>query len=1506
MLILQKQFVSVGILNFIVGLFSIFAMRDTVAAQCAPILSATINGTTIVTDLDGADETGSFTICSGSPTPNVTMGTFSVTGATGNVKVYQEIVYPNVTQSGTWCIGGNCSALPSAFAGSTNTFTKTVPTSPASITLRFRPYVDANVNNLLDAGECAGDWAVFTVNFETQPPVFTLCPSNITLNIQRPGVCDTVATWATPPTATDLPCTIAPVIAQTAGPASGSTFLAGTTTTISYTATDAAGNVATCSFTVTVRDYVNPSLACKPVHLSLADDCKGALTPFEVLTGWERPAPLPPLLGCISLYTINVIGSNGENLGDTLREAQLGKKLNYSIKHVNGFSCWNTVLVEDKIKPTVVCVKDTISCIAPITSAKKASALDNCHAHTVLVAEKYNALPCDDIVLGYYVRTWKAVDGYKNESEVNCNDTIYLRRTDLSSLTFPKDTILSCSVAFGLDSKGFPYPDPVSSTGVPKLGSTAIYPFQAAFICNGNLDYEDRLVLNTKCKKMIQRIWRIQEWHCDTLVTLTSLPPQLIQIIDTLGPAIPVLGSDSITTQSRSCTGRLVLPRLNITDNCTSAYKVFVNAVDTTTKLPSGFVDGNGGSMELNVGVHAITYTAIDECANSRSMTYYIKVKDDTDPVALCDQFATVSLKPNGYTEITASAIDDGSYDECGPVTLKIRRMEDPCNTDADEKWADKVSFCCLDANTTRMVQLLVTDRGGNTNMCMVSVRIQNKVTPTISCPANVEKTCTFTYDPSNLKAYFGEPLISGSECLGASATTDVITENKRNECGLGYLIRTITLPDNAGSCQQRITFTPVRSFAGTDITWPKDYTVTGQCTSLGLDTAITGAPRFTEGVCDLVGMRFEDQTFPFSTNGACFKVIRTWTVIDWCQKNEDGTARTWTWEQEIKVMDRNAPVLNLPGNLSFETLDCTSQRIFLSADATDCTPDSVLSWKWQISKGSFIIESGIKDTLTRTFKIGEYKIKWTVEDRCGNVSEGSYNFTIKTKKAPTPVCKKGLAAPLVLMDTNGDGLGDTRMLRIAPEFFDNKSYHACDVAFDLSFSEDVEDDEIIFGCTEKGIQTIQLWVTDIYGNQNYCETYIDVQDTTNTCPTTGVRIAGQIAKEDKQLIESAVIKMEGSERSPVTTDKQGQYAFGSVPTGGDYNIIPSKDGDDMNGISTLDIVMIQRHILGIEKLKSPYQLIAADVNSSRSITAGDLIELRKLILGLESGFVNNTSWRFVDAAYTFTNPANPWYSDIPEKYKISKLTSDMNINFVGIKIGDVNGTALTHNLKVNTENRSKFMLMLEDIHVRKGDIVQIPVSVSNASMLYGLQGVLKSDGLKMLDIKSAGLSVLDGDVLSKDKNHVALSVVTPQGQKLADNEALFMIEVEAERDGQVRQMLSLGSDVTPEVYTDNMEVKSLQLTWRDKPVLTPVLMGTSPNPWNASTTIAVEMPKDGLVTFSVKDMTGRKIMSTKESLQKGYNSLQITRSDIRHSGVYVFEIRFEDKILSGKMIVID
>lgn len=124
--------------------------------------------------------------------------------------------------------------------------------------------------------------------------------------------------------------------------------------------------------------------------------------------------------------------------------------------------------------------------------------------------------------------------------------------------------------------------------------------------------------------------------------------------------------------------------------------------------------------------------------------------------------------------------------------------------------------------------------------------------------------------------------------------------------------------------------------------------------------------------------------------------------------------------------------------------------------------------------------------------------------------------------------------------------------------------------------------------------------------------------------------------------------------------------------------IVPYKNDNPLNGVSTFDLVLISKHILGLETFGSPYQIIAADVNKSGSVTTFDIVEIRKLILGIYQNFPNNTSWRFVREDHVFPNPANPFSPPFPEKDTTFGFDPPARLAYRAIKTGDVNITQQT------------------------------------------------------------------------------------------------------------------------------------------------------------------------------------------------------------------------------------
>ncbi|MBK7697809.1 MAG: T9SS type A sorting domain-containing protein [Saprospiraceae bacterium] len=321
--------------------------------------------------------------------------------------------------------------------------------------------------------------------------------------------------------------------------------------------------------------------------------------------------------------------------------------------------------------------------------------------------------------------------------------------------------------------------------------------------------------------------------------------------------------------------------------------------------------------------------------------------------------------------------------------------------------------------------------------------------------------------------------------------------------------------------------------------------------------------------------------------------------------------------------------------------------------------------------------------------------------------------------------------------------------------------------------------------------------------------------------------------------------------------------------------------------------------------MSSPYKLIAADVNNNKSIAASDLTELRKLILGVNKEFATNSSWRFVDGSKKFADPNDPWLGGLSEVYAIDKLSNNMDINFIGIKVGDVNGNVVTNLNQNNTESRSSHTLQIKDRNVMRGEIVEIQVMADKAGMIYGLQTQLNSNGLIIRDIKGAAMSLELNNYVIPATNIARMSVTTPQGVRVTEGRVLFTIEAEVLKSGLLSEMLSINREFASELYTNNLEVESFNINWRKEDAAF-ALTSVTPNPWNVQTQISFELPQEGMVTFKVRDYTGKSIISTIDQYPAGQNVIQVNSSDLGQPGVYIYELRFGDKLISGKMILIE
>lgn len=171
------------------------------------------------------------------------------------------------------------------------------------------------------------------------------------------------------------------------------------------------------------------------------------------------------------------------------------------------------------------------------------------------------------------------------------------------------------------------------------------------------------------------------------------------------------------------------------------------------------------------------------------------------------------------------------------------------------------------------------------------------------------------------------------------------------------------------------------------------------------------------------------------------------------------------------------------------------------------------------------------------------------------------------------------------------------------------------------------------------------------------------------------LNISGIIATENGTPVPACTVHLTGSQTDSMVTGSDGYYSF-DVMKGGSYTVTPSKANDSVvsNGISTLDILLIQKQILAIQNLGSPHKIIAADVNNSSTVTTLDIVFIRSVILASSNSFPGNKLWKFVSSDQVFPDPVQPFPFTQSRSYN-NLSQSYAGQDFIGVKLGDVNGS---------------------------------------------------------------------------------------------------------------------------------------------------------------------------------------------------------------------------------------
>ncbi|MEL7020234.1 MAG: hypothetical protein AAGK47_01380, partial [Bacteroidota bacterium] len=622
-----------------------------------------------------------------------------------------------------------------------------------------------------------------------------------------------------------------------------------------------------------------------------------------------------------------------------------------------------------------------------------------------------------------------------------------------------------------------------------------------------------------------------------------------------------------------------------------------------------------------------------------------------------------------------------------------------------------------------------------------------------------------------------------------------------------------------------------------------------------------------------------------------------------------------FTYTQIIKVVDDVAPVIQPIADFTIGDRDgnCVESILLPVPTVDDCQPSYTVAYDaGSLGSGTFAgTAPNLQSVTLPNVPIdGVYPITYTVTDGCGNSSTTRFEVRTADETPPTARCVPGLA---IDVDANGEA-------EIWASDFDFDSFDGCSASVRASFADPAlfpDSTTFVATCDMLGTNEINLWITDESGNSSVCTTILEIQSDNPQQECNGgslLRITGNISTEYGEQLEGVAVQLEGTMDDMYYTDVSGAYRFSNIPDGSSVRLQPTLNTNWLNGVTTHDLLLIRKHILGYTELDSPYKMIAADVNRSQHISTLDMLALRKLILGIDSEITESESWRFIDNTYEFSDPTNPWAEAFPELLEVNEVHRNMTANFIAIKMGDMNGSAISSAQTTLTERAVQLAGTLPiDISVRReGSLQYLTFHSDVIDRMEGMQMELEFD-TRRVAFEHAQHGVLgQSNINTMHAEEGKLTFSWNIESDVRDiNVPLFELVFRVDNKVNWDNILRIDeSRIAAEayVYDQNGVLGFYGLELRNRSAIEEgvVLHQNTPNPFKGRTLIPFDLTEAQSATLTVYTSTGMQLYRVTDHFSAGRNHVEIEWTEKQQQGLMYYTIETATQRITKKMLVLE
>ncbi|MFK8102102.1 MAG: T9SS type A sorting domain-containing protein [Saprospiraceae bacterium] len=401
--------------------------------------------------------------------------------------------------------------------------------------------------------------------------------------------------------------------------------------------------------------------------------------------------------------------------------------------------------------------------------------------------------------------------------------------------------------------------------------------------------------------------------------------------------------------------------------------------------------------------------------------------------------------------------------------------------------------------------------------------------------------------------------------------------------------------------------------------------------------------------------------------------------------------------------------------------------------------------------------------------------------------------------------------------------------------------------------------------------------------------------------------LEGSILTLNQIPIEQVDLQLSGFQQAVIPTTAGGLFQIEALPEGQDYTVRPEKNINLQNGLTTFDLVLMSKHLLTTEQLNHPLLWQAADLDRDGSITVLDLFLLRKVILNLVTELPNNDSWRFFHAI-----PSQPNAPMWEEEVTIENLSTDTQLDFTGIKVGDLNQSANPNNLWSSEvrNQESPLSFQLKNPVLKKGEQFQMWFRAADFKEILAYQFSLKFDTdalifnsltpgeLAQLSSDCFGLHLLSEGIITTSWFDLARRAYTNEDQ-------LFALNFTAKRAGRLSDFIQLSQQYTPAIAYDRQETAlAIEFVFEEQESVGQFAAEVFPNPTNQTSQLNYQIYQTQEMTIRLYNTLGQVVKTILPSSTQVPGQYQYTVELIDlPRGTYLLELQSSNRKFQQKLV---